>query len=148
MKLKTTSFLLALFLSAAAPAFADKIPAGPRNDASLFHHSQPSIHEHGSPIRFDSEKTKFADVVLFADSHLSASNTNLDLFSLGSINDNEFGEHSGNSSWNHKLKDHDDDDSLLSSVSVPEPASQILLLFGLAGLALFLFRRNSLNPAI
>jgi hypothetical protein len=146
LTLKTTSFFLAAILSA-APAFADKIPAGPRNDASLSHHTQQSTHENRSPVRFDSEKTKIAEVVLFTDSHLSASSTKLDLFSLGSNNEDTFGEHSGNSSWNHKLKDHDDD-GLIPSVSVPESASQILLLFGLAGVGFLFFRRNSLKEAI
>jgi hypothetical protein len=146
LTLKTTSFFLAAILSAAAPAFADKISAGPRNDASLSHHTQQSIHGNGSPVRFDSEKTKIAEVVLFTGSHPSAG-SNLDLFSLGSNIEDTFGEHSGNSSWKHKLKGHDDD-GLIPSVSVPEPASQILLLFGLAGVGILFFRRNSLKKAI
>ncbi len=145
MTLKTSSFFLAVILFAASPAFADKIPAGPREEASLSHHSQLFTHENGSPVRFDFEKTKTAAPFLFTDSHLSANNADSVLFSLGSTDEDSFREHSGKPSLTLKRKDRDDNDNPLFAISLPEPRSQILLLFGLAGVAFLFIRRNPLK---
>jgi hypothetical protein len=145
VSLKSTALFVAVIFSA-APALADKIPV----DRETFsHHTQQWIHGNASAIRFVSEDTKIAGVDVLADSRLSTSNTQVELFALGSNEGNAFGRDNDHNAWRkHRDKGRDGGDVPISSVAVPEPGSQLLLLFGLAGLGILFFRRNSLKQAI
>jgi hypothetical protein len=148
---KGTSFVLAVILSAAAPAFADNISGDLRNVESGSHPTLFSTYGNGSTVRFDSMEMKIAEVVALDHEHLRASSTLVGTFWLGSNNGIGFGKNTEKFSRKHNQKDHDGGVGPISSfsaVSVPEPGSQTLLLFGLAGLGMFFYRRSSLKQAV
>jgi hypothetical protein len=148
VSLKSTALFVAVIFSA-APALADKIPMDLRNRETLSHYTQPLIHGNVSAFRFGSEDTKIAEVDVLEDSRLSTSNNHIELFALGSNEGNAFGKDNDHNAWRkHGDKGRDGGDVPISSVAVPEPGSQLSLLFGLAGLGILFFRRNSLKQAI
>ena len=83
MNLKSTTLFVALIFCA-APALADRIlPMDPQNGENVSHHTQQWIHGKASAIRFDSEDTKMAEVVVLEESHLNTDDTQVNLFTLG-----------------------------------------------------------------
>jgi hypothetical protein len=148
VSLKSTALFVALIFSA-APAFADKIPMDLQNGETVSHHSQQRIHGKASAIRFDSEDTKIAEVDVLEDSRLSTRNAQVELFALGSNEGHSFGRDNDHNAWRkHRDKGRDGGDVPVSSVAVPEPGSQLLLLFGLAGLGMLFYRCKSVKHAI
>jgi hypothetical protein len=143
VNLKRTSFFLAVILAAAAPALADRIPADLQNEETVSHHTRQWIHGNASVDRFDSEDTKFSEVVVLEESRLNTSDTEVNSnegHAFGRDNDNDWRKRSG--------KGWDGGDDPISSVAVPEPSLQLLLLFGLAGLGILLYRRDSVKQPI
>jgi hypothetical protein len=148
VSLKSTTLFVALIFSA-APALADKIPADLQSRETLSHRTQQWIHGNASAVRFDLEDTKIAEADVLEESRLSTSNTQVDLSALGSNEGYAFGRHDDSNAWRkHGDKDRDGGDVPIPSVAVPEPGSQLLLLFGLAGLGMLFYRRNSVKQAI
>ncbi len=146
MNCKSTSLFLAVVLSAAAPAFADKIPVELRQTDGVFGFTQESIH--GTAAAFDSKRTKIDAVGMLAYEHLTANNAAVELIDLHAISGNEFGKDSDKNWWKHKGKKSKGGDGALSVVAAQEPGSQILLLFGLAGLGILFHRRGSVKQTI
>lgn len=148
MNLKSTTLFVALIFSA-APALADRIlPMDPQNGENVSHHTQQWIHGNASVVRFDSEDTKFSEVVVLEESRLNTRDTEVNLFALGSNEGHAFGRDNDKAWRKHTGKGWDGGDGPISSVAVPEPSSQLLLLFGLAGLGILLYRRDSLKQPI
>jgi hypothetical protein len=148
VNLKSTSFFLAVILAAAAPALADTIPADLQNEETVSYHTRQWIHGNASLVRFDSEDTKFSEVVVLEESRLNTSDTEVNLFALGSNEGHAFGRDDDDAWRKRRGKGWDGGDGPISSVAVPEPSSQLLLLFGLVGLAILLYRRDSVKQPI
>lgn len=171
------SFLLAVVLSTAAPAFADRIPAdfrdGDRGSVSMqgFPHKRAlqdasvarnfglsTFKEDEFRIEFspavrmsDFRKDgKISDVGALLNSGPGSDNRQMSLFDLGSKHGDSFGRDNEQGRWKHNEneRDWDDGDGPRCVVATPEPGSQTLLLFGLAGLGMIMFRRNALKNAI
>jgi hypothetical protein len=148
VNLKSTTLFVALIFSA-APALADRIlPLDPQNEETVSYHTRQWIHGNASVVRFDSEDTKFSEVVEFEESRLNTSDTEVNLFALGSNEGHAFGRDNDKTWRKHRGKGWDGGDGPTSSVAVPEPSSQLLLLFGLAGLGTLLYRRDSVKQPI
>jgi MYXO-CTERM domain-containing protein len=136
LKFKHVLSFLALVLAVAAPAFADGIPAsfGDAQGTLLYlrdlpvNAAWPDAPDIGfANIEDDRYHTHIDSRLFDFDSHFPAS---FDGYEEAFIN---YGNAGGF-----------DDNCPVALVSTPEPASRTLLLFGLAGLALILFRRSAL----
>ena len=175
LKYKHGSLFLAVALSTAAPAFANKIPADFRDGdrGSVYTQALPnakglqgaSIYCKSSLSTFKEEefRREFNPVVLMGDfsndsktsnlgallnSGLGSTNHQVSLFDL-SFNHGEFWGRDDGKGWeNHNWWGRDDHDGALSVVVTPEPGSRTFLLFGLSGLAVIAYRRNALKNAI
>lgn len=148
MNLKNTSFFLGMILSAAAPAFADKIPADLHQDG-ITHYTQLSADENGAAARFGTDDTKFAELGVLADSRPSASSTEIAFFVPRSNHGDALGRDNYYDRDQHKGRRRPDvGDGPLSSVAASEPSTRLLLVFGLAGLGMLVYRRNSVQQAI
>jgi PEP-CTERM motif len=144
---KSTTLFIAVIFSA-APVLADRISVDPQNAEAVSHYTQPLIHGNVSALCFVSEDTKIGEVDVLEDSRLSTSNTQIEPFALGSNEGYRFGRDNDNNA-RRKHRDKGRDGSVpISSVAVPEPGSPLLLLFGLAGLGILFYRRNSPKQAI
>jgi len=137
-----------MILSAAAPAFADKIPAD-LHQLELTQHTQLSVDGDRAGVRFSTEDAKLAEIALPARFRQSADDVETAFFipradrgdAFGRVNFDDRGKHEGR---RHPYAGG----SPASSVTVPEPSAQLLLLFGLAGLGMLVYRRNSVQQAI
>ncbi len=148
MNVRHTSLFLAMILSAAAPAFADKIPADLQNKDTVSRDLQQRTHANPPEILVSPGDTKNTEVFVLPDSLLSVRETQVDPFALGSFEGSAFGR-DHDQAWDRRWdKRHDHGDGPISSIAVPEPNSQLLLLFGLASLGMLFYRRTSLKQAI
>ena len=176
MKQARGSFFLAVILSTAAPGFADQIPAdhmdGDRGSLStqgLFHEKAledvsalrhfglSALKEDESQIGFNpyvrmSDFSKDGGIAIVATqvgSGPGLSNRQVKLFEVDSrYGDDSFG---GNDEKAHRKlngRGGNDGDGGVSLVAIPEPRSLTLLLFGLTGLGMVLYRRNWLRNTI
>jgi hypothetical protein len=173
LKHRHGSFLLAVVLSTAAPAFADRIPAdfrdGDRDSVSMqwcphkkasqarnlglstFKEDEFCIEFSPSVPMSDFRKDgKISDVRALRNSGPGSDNRQMSLFDLDSKHGDSFGRDHEQGRWKHNEneRDWDDDEGPRGVVATPEPGSQTLLLFGLAGLGIIMFRRNALKNAI
>jgi hypothetical protein len=148
VNLKSSSFFLAVILSAATPTFADTIPADLHSGETASRYSRQWIHGNTSAVDFTSGDTKTAEVVVQPESGISASNAQLNLFGLGSNIGYALGRDNDKGWWGHKGNGQVGGRGVASLVAAPEPSSQLLLLIGLAGLGLLFYRRNSVKQAI
>jgi hypothetical protein len=137
-----------MILSAAAPAFADKIPADLQDKDTVSRDLQQRTHTNPPEILFSPGDTKNTDAFVLPDSLLTVRETQVDPFALGSFEGSAFGRDHDHAWDRHRDKRRDGGDGPLSSIAVPEPSSQLLLLFGLAGLGILVRRRNSIQQAI
>jgi hypothetical protein len=163
LKYRHGSLFLAVALSTAAPAFADKIPADFRDGdrGSVYKQALPnakglqgaSVYRNSSLSTFKEEefRSEFNPVVLMGDfsndskisdldtllnSGLGSNGHQVSLFDLR-FNHDEFWGRDGGKDWdNHYRRERDGNDGALSVVVTPEAGSRTLLLFGLAGLAM------------
>ena len=171
MKHRHGSFFLAVVLSTAAPAFADKIPVnlteGDRGAVSM--QGSPdknalkdasasrtfglsAFKEDASRIKLNpavrmsdfSKDGKISDLAALLNSAPGLNNHRASLFDLGSKHGVSFGRDDEKARGKHNGRDRDDGDGPLSVVAIPEPGSLTLLLFGLAVLGMIVFRRNAL----
>jgi PEP-CTERM motif len=148
VNLKSTTVFLALALAAAAPAFADKIPTELRNGEALSDSAHQLLQRDASTLRFYSDDAINHDVIVPADSWLDEGDSRWNAFAVGTDNGYARGINHDHARRNHKGTGWDSGDPLSSSVAVPEPSSQLLLLFGLAGLGILFCRRNSVRQAV
>jgi hypothetical protein len=148
VNLKSTTLFVALIFCA-APALADRIlPMDPQNGENVSHHTQQWIHGKASAIRFDSEDTKMAEVVVLEESHLNTDDAQVNLFTLGLNEGYAFGRNNDDAWRKHRGEGWDGGDGPVFSVVVPEPSYQLLPLFGLAGFGMVLYRRDSVKKTI
>jgi hypothetical protein len=166
---------LALALSTAVPAFADKVQVDFRDGdkGSVYTQSLPNAKElngasvyrnsglstsRGEEFRSEfngvvllgefSNESKISDLDTLLNSGLGANGYQVSLFDLR-FNHGEFWERDGGKDWdNHNRWDRDGTGGTLSVVSTPEPGSLTLLLFGLAGLGMIVYRRDALKDAV
>jgi hypothetical protein len=66
---------------------------------------------------------------------------------FGSNNGDSSGKDDKKARWKHIARDQIEADARLSAEDVPEPGSQTLLLFGLAGLGMIVYWHNALKDA-
>jgi hypothetical protein len=78
----------------------------------------------------------------------SSSDDQVRLFDLDPNHGNAFGRGHHETRGNHGRKNSDGDIGVLPLVVTPEPGSRTLLLFGLAGLGMTVYRRNAPRNAI
>ena len=157
MKNKKTSLVLFLIMAGAAPAFADSIYSEHLQDVEF--------RANGRDFQFGSFKApeyRIARESDFGLSYLGKEDKNSDRF----VSFNNFDDHSQRPfgrDWKHadpfagnsgsdwgkgNLGENNGYTQGASSTTpVAEPGAQTLLLFGLAGLGLFAFRRNSFKNA-
>jgi hypothetical protein len=168
-------FFLAVILSPAVPAFADQIPAdlrdGDRGSASVqllpsdkalqgasgvrkfslatFKEGEYRIEfTPATPMSDFGNDSKIADLGMLLSSGLGSNGHQVNPFDLR-FNHGEFWGRDGGRDWdNHRRRGRDGNDGALSAAVTPEPGSRTLLVFGLAGLAMITYRRNSLKSAI
>ncbi len=144
MSLKGTCFFAAVILAAAAPAFADRSSAD--HEYSVARYTQQSLDEVGAGVRFGTGETKIDDLLVLGDLRSSAGKTETAPF-VPKSNVDALGKDVDD----HRIpkgKRLKGGDGPVSLVAVPEPSSQLLLLVGLAGLGVFIYRRNSVQQAI
>ena len=175
MKYRHGSLFLAVALSTAAPAFADKVPAdfrdGDRDSvytqalpnakglqgAPVYRNSGLSIFKEEEfrsefntvvPMGDFSKDDKTSDLGALLNSEFASTNHQVSPFDR-SFNHDEFWGRDGGKDWdNHNQWKWDGNDGALSVVVTPEPGSLALLLFGLAGLGMIVYRRNPLKKAV
>lgn len=148
MNFRFIYLLLAMIFSAAVPALADGIPKDPQNGETVSHYSQQWTHSDPLAIGFSAEDMKSAKVLELSESRLTARRTQEDMFALTPFEGYAFGR-DHDQAWDRRWdKRHDHGDGPISSIAVPEPNSQLLLLFGLASLGMLFYRRTSLKQAI
>lgn len=176
LKYRHGSLFLAVALFAAAPAFADKIPADFRvaDGGSVYMQALPNakalpgvsvyrnsnlraLKEGQFPGAFHpvflmsgfANDSKIADLDTLLISGMVSNGHQAGLLDLH-FNHADLWGRDGGSRWpNHPRWGWDGgNDGAPSAVAIPEPRSLTLLLFGLAGLGLFVYRRNPLKNAI
>lgn len=173
LKHKHGSFFLAVVLSTAAPAFADRISVdrmdGDRGSVSLQELPNRNVVQDASAsrkfglsrfkedelrIEFNpavrmsdfSKDAKISDLGALLNSGSGPNSHQASLFDLGSQHGDSFRWDAEKAERKHHERDRDNDDGPL--VAVPEPGSGTLLLFDLAGLGMIVYRRNALKNAI
>lgn len=175
MKHRRELFFIAVILSSAVSAFADQIPADLRdgdrgsasaqllrNDRALRGASGVRNFSLGTfkegevrigftsaiPMSDFSKDAKTSDLGALLNSEFGSTNHQVSPFNL-SFNHDEFWGRDGGRDWdNHRRRGRDGNDGALSVVVTPEPGSLTLLLFGLAGLGMIVYRRNPLKNAV
>ncbi len=153
MKNKQGTLVLAVFLSIAAPAFADGISAhlgGPEKHFVLAEgfagqqDFQDSFARHNTLMGSveENEARSIAISGALVGFHVNQGvSSEGDKVKIHEKHHGDFGYGNGNSNGNGGS-------ASASAVAVAEPGSQTLLLFGLTGLGMFFYRRNYLRDAI
>jgi hypothetical protein len=164
-------FFLALVLSTAASAFADKIPDSFRDGDGASVYAQGSsdqkafqavsVHRDFGVSEFKEDEfgiefnpavqmwdfgkdLKISEVGRPSNFGLDTGKDEMRLFYLGSHHGDLFRRDKEKGWSSHNDNDLGDGDATLSVVAVPEPKPGTLLLFGLAGLGMILYRRVTL----
>ena len=175
MKQIRGSFFLAVILSTAAPGFADQIAVdrtdGDRGSVStqarfheealqdvsaLRHFGLSALKEGEFQIEFDpdirmsdfSKDGRIAILTSQVSSGPSTGDRQVMLFDVDSRYGDSFGRNEEEGHRKYNGRGEDDGDGRVSLVAIPEPGSRTLLLFGLTGLGMMAYRRNSLKNAI
>lgn len=149
MKNKQSTLLLAVFLSISAPVFADSIPAHLEGMGKHFALAEGFTEQRDFQGSFARHNTLLSSVEEDGARTIAISGALYEfLFYQGVSSEGEkvrihgdFGNGNGNSNGNGG-------NVPLPAVSVAEPGSQTLLLFGLTGLGMFFYPRNYLRDAI
>jgi hypothetical protein len=146
MNLKSSSFFLAVILSAAIPALADKVPENRNVEEKALSFSWQSIEGDEVEFRFNSDDMHNSGLAALVDSRPGESKIPADWLAFGPHNVYAFGE-------DHDRGKHKDmrlgrGQRSASIVPVPEASSQLLLVLGLAGLGMIFFRRHAVTRAI
>ena len=167
MNYKHGTLFLAFVLAAAAPAFADSVPGHSKDTNKYVTFSEDFLGQQdsqgnsakcnflsGSPNEAGSQKGSFSAAPFSGFSRGESATYTLKLVDFGSSHGSSADKDNGKGKGKHDGKDKDGDGSGAGGgtpsplIAIPEPGSQSLLLFGLAGLGMFVYRRKSLTNAI
>jgi hypothetical protein len=175
LKPKHGLFFIAVFLSAVAPAFADKIAADLKDGDGDYVAIQGSPHKQvlqrtfafcisGRIIFKEGEFScelkpvvrisnfgkdgKIADLGSPLTSEWDTDNSRVSLLGLSFIHVDSAGRNDEKSRAKHRERDSDDGHAPTLTVAAPEPGSLTFLLFGLAVSGMIVYRRNSQQNAI
>jgi hypothetical protein len=140
MNLKSSCFFLAVILSAATPALADKIPEDRHFEERVLSFSWQPIEGDEVGVRFDSDEMRNSELAALVDSHPGEGRIPADWLAFGPHNVYGFGEDHDRAK--HKDKRLESGEAA-SIVPVSEPGSQLLLLFGLASVGIIFFRQHA-----
>ena len=167
MNYKYGTLFLAFMLATAAPAFADSVPGHSKDTNKYVTFSEDFLGQQdsqgntakcnflsGSPNETGSQKGSFSAASFSGFTRGESAAHTLKLVDFGSSNGSSADKDNDKDKGKHNGKDKDGDESGAGGgtpsplIAIPEPGSQSLLLFGLAGLGMFVYRRKSLTNAI
>jgi hypothetical protein len=140
MNLKSSSFFLAVILSAATPALADNIPKNRHIEERVLSFSGQSIEGDEVGVRFDSDEMRNSELSALVDSRPAEGKVPADWLAFGTHNVYTFGEDHDRAKHKDKRLENGEAASI---VPVSEPGSQLLLLFGLASVGIIFVRQHA-----
>jgi hypothetical protein len=143
MNFKSSSFFLAVILSAATPALADKIPEDRHFEEKVLSFSWQSIEGDEVGFRFNSDDMRKSELAELVDSRSAGGKIPADWLAFGPHNVYAFGEDHYRGEHNDKRLERGERHA--SVVPVPEPSSQLLLALGLASVGMIFFRRHAVT---